>query len=234
MVFSPRSCASLFFLLESFNQITYLKCNIRTLLSAHPHHPILPLNLLSILERLTTFPTEPSEINAWWVAELGTPPPKPKRSKTIGGHSDSDREDEPERKDLNEKDNEDEGDDDWRKYFEDEPAPPEAPKAKAPGIRLHQMTVHQSLHSLASHRAVFTRTWLTLLPRLSQHKNAEKLAVRVLNIMHRGILPHLTRPVLIMDWIGACVDYGESLRTVHPSRPVTHNPPRRFSWSFGA
>jgi U3 small nucleolar RNA-associated protein 19 len=106
------------------------------------------------------------------------------------------------------KDTKDE-EDDWRKYFEDEPAPPEAPMAKTPGVRLHQMTIHQSLHSLSSHRAVFTRTWLALLPRLSKAKDAEKLVVRVLNIMHRELLPHFTRPVLVMDWIGACVDYGE-------------------------
>lgn len=134
---------------------------------------------------------------------MGTPPPKPKRSKTNEDASDSEIE-APESKENN-----DDDDDDWRKYFEDEPAPPEAPKAKIPGVRLHQMTVHQSLHSLASHRAIFTRTWLALLPRLSKSKDAEKLAVRVLNIMHRGILPHLTRPVLVMDWVGACVDYGE-------------------------
>ncbi|KAF5357188.1 hypothetical protein D9756_006382 [Leucocoprinus leucothites] len=176
-----------------------------TLLNAHQTHSTLPLNLLSILERLTTFPTEPSELNAWWVSEMGTPPPKPRRSKMNGGDaSDSDVED-PETK-VNE-----DPEDDWRKYFEDEPAPPEAPKAKVPGVRLHQMTVHQSLHSLASHRAVFTRTWLALLPRLPKAKDADKLVVRVLNIMHRGILPHLTRPVLVMDWIGACVDYGGSV-----------------------
>ncbi|KAF9448135.1 CBF-domain-containing protein [Macrolepiota fuliginosa MF-IS2] len=175
-----------------------------TILNAHPNHPTLPLNLLSILERLTTFPTEPSELNAWWVVEVGTPPPKSKRSKANGDASDSDIE-APESND-NKDDN-----DDWRKYFEDEPAPPEAPKAKDPGIRLHQMTIHQSLHSLASHRAVFTRTWLALLPRLSKSDTAEKLVVRVLNVMHRGILPHLTRPVLIMDWVGACVDYGGSV-----------------------
>jgi len=26
--------------------------------------------------------------------------------------------------------------------------------------------------------------------------------------MHRGVLPHLTRPILVMDWVGACVDVG--------------------------
>ncbi|KAJ3570848.1 hypothetical protein NP233_g4128 [Leucocoprinus birnbaumii] len=179
-----------------------------TLLNAHPTHTALPLNLLSILERLTTFPTEPTELDAWWVSEMGTPPPKPRRSKVnnSGDASDSDVEN------YEMKQNEGkEEEDDWRKYFEDEPAPPEAPKAKVPGVRLHQMTIHQSLHSLASHRAVFTQTWLVLLPRLSRSKDAEKLVVRVLNIMHRGILPHLTRPVLVMDWIGACVDYGGSV-----------------------
>jgi len=29
--------------------------------------------------------------------------------------------------------------------------------------------------------------------------------------MHRGVLPHLTRPVLVMDWISACVDLGETV-----------------------
>jgi len=133
---------------------------------------------------------------------MGIPPPKSKRSKNKEDGSDSDVEDP--------KTQNNEGDeDDWRKYFEDEPVPPEAPKAKTPGVRLHQMNIHQSLHSLASHRAVFSRIWLALLPRLSKATDTEKLAVRVLNIMHRGILPHLTRPVLVMDWISACVDYGE-------------------------
>ena len=133
---------------------------------------------------------------------MGIPPPKSRRSKNKEDGSDSDVEDP--------KTQNNEGDeDDWRKYFEDEPVPPEAPKAKTPGVRLHQMNIHQSLHSLASHRAVFSRIWLALLPRLSKATDTEKLAVRVLNIMHRGILPHLTRPVLVMDWISACVDYGE-------------------------
>jgi len=79
-----------------------------------------------------------------------------------------------------------------------------------PGLRLHKMTIHQSLHSLGSHRAVFTRAWLTLLPRLSGRSESFKaLATRALDIMHRGILPHLTRPLLVMDWIGECVDLGQ-------------------------
>lgn len=145
---------------------------------------------------------------------MGNPPPKPKRSKKSNGDGSDSEVEETEQKDNDDDDDENEVDD-WRKYFDEEPTRPETPKAKTPGVRLHQMTVHQSLHSLASHRAVFTRTWLALLPHLSKSKDAEKLAVRVLNIMHRGILPHLTRPVLVMDWISACVDYGKA--------PLCHN-----------
>src|SRR6266478_2250103 len=35
------------------------------------------------------------------------------------------------------------------------------------------------------------------------------LSLRVLNVLHRGVLPHLTRPVMVMDWVGGCVDYGK-------------------------
>jgi U3 small nucleolar RNA-associated protein 19 len=99
--------------------------------------------------------------------------------------------------------------DDWRKFFDDEQISPDVGKTKGPSLRLHNMTIHQSLHSLGSHRAVFTRAWLTLLPRLSGRSERFKaLATRALNIMHRGVLPHLTRPFLVMDWVGECVDLG--------------------------
>jgi len=162
--------------------------------------------LLSILERLATFPTEQSELNALWVSELGTKPPKPKKSQRDSGSSSD--EEEIKKEDANEDEDEN---NDWRKFFEDEPVTSEDGKTKST-LRLHKMTVHQSLHSLSSHRAVFTRAWLSLLPRLSDPGNSEKskaLAVRALNLMHRGVLPHLTRPTLVMDWIGGCVDLGK-------------------------
>ncbi|PPQ89234.1 hypothetical protein CVT25_001313 [Psilocybe cyanescens] len=170
-------------------------------------HPNVPINLLSILERLSTFPTEQSELNAWWVVELGTKPPKPKVSKKGSNNADMSSDDEETAKTGDEEEN-----DDWRKFFEDDPVTEDG--KKGPGQRLHKMTIHQSLHSLSSHRAVFTRAWLTLLPRLAVPGNIEKnkaLATRALNLMHRGVMPHLTRPILVMDWIGACVDIGGSV-----------------------
>lgn len=101
---------------------------------------------------------------------------------------------------------EDDDDDDWRKFFDQVEKPK---KPSEPSMRLHQMSVHQSLHSLASHRAVFTRLWLRLLPRLSDDDRTKSaLSLRALNVMHHGVMPHLTRAVLVMDWVGGCVDCG--------------------------
>ncbi|KAG5636845.1 hypothetical protein H0H81_006638 [Sphagnurus paluster] len=165
--------------------------------------PHLAPNLLAVLERLNTFPTDKSELNAWWVAEMGAKPPKPKRPAKKGKTTDeaSSDEDEPA---------EEEDDEDWRKFFDEEPAADANGKAPGPSARLHKLTIHQSLHALPSHRAVFTRAWLALLPRLSvgQAGDGKALAMRALNVMHRGVLPHLTRPVLVMDWVGTAVDYG--------------------------
>ena len=80
---------------------------------------------------------------------------------------------------------------------------------------------------------MFTRTWLALLPTLSfdaspsknggsseksgasnrvareGKEDTRKLTIRVLNVMHRGVMPHLTRAVLVMDWVAGCVDFGK-------------------------
>ncbi|KAH7913993.1 CBF/Mak21 family-domain-containing protein [Hygrophoropsis aurantiaca] len=162
-------------------------------------YPHLLNNLFSIMEKLTTFPTEVSELNAWWVEELGAKPPKPKRTKSSAVEEDAEME------------SSDEDDaDDWRKFFDEDTTAKDSAKSTGIKGRLHKLTFHQSLHSLQAHRAVFTRLWLTFLPHLSSESNSSNraLSTRALNIMHRGVLPHLTRPVLVMDWISACVDFG--------------------------
>ena len=172
-------------------------CSI--LVSRHPYNeaPQLPGNLLSILERLTTFPTKPSELNSWWVEALGTKPPSSKKSPS------TEEEEGPE-----ETDDADE-EDDWRKFF-DEPAAKPVEGKKGPTGRVHTLTIHQSLHALPAHRAVFTKAWLALLPQLSlgSADATRAFSLRVLNVLHRGVIPHLTRPILIMDWVSASVDHG--------------------------
>ncbi|KAJ7075860.1 CBF/Mak21 family-domain-containing protein [Mycena belliarum] len=174
-----------------------------TIISAHPN---LPLNLLSILEGLSTFPTEKAELNSWWVSEMGAKPSKPKPSKKGGAASAEASSDE---EDAADKDTAEE--DDWRKFFDEDVESQDTNKPQTPGARLHKLTLHQSLHSLPSHRAVFTRAWLALLPKLAVGRDAvgtRALALRALNVMHRGVMPHLTRPVLVMDWVGGSVDHG--------------------------
>lgn len=189
-----------------------------TLPSAAPN---LPHNLLTILERLDTFPTEKGELNSWWVSEMGTKPPKPKGASKKGDEADSSGD---------EAESQDEGDeDDWRKFFDEEPDAKDA-KPQGPGARLHRLTIHQSLHALASHRAVFTRAWLALLPRLSVTGDGKALTMRVLNVMHRGVLPHLTRPVLVMDWVGASVDYGLLRITYLSNQSFTSS--QGVQWAF--
>lgn len=144
-------------------------------------------------------------MNSWWVPELGNKPPKPK-AQDESEYGDGEEELKPD---------DDDEEDDWRKYFDEDAKDKDVKKSKGPMGRAHTLTLHQSLHNLPSHRAVFTRAWLNLLSKLVVPNNSDAtkaLAIRALNVMHRGVLPHLTRPVLVMDWIGACVDYGKFCR----------------------
>lgn len=173
---------------------------------ADPHTHITE-NFLSILERLKRFPSERSDIKEWWISQLGKKPDPLKSSKgSPAGEGEEDY-------------GIPEGDeDDWRKFF-DVPEHTDKNTKTGPGPRLHRMTVHQSLYSVQSNRAVFSRAWMTLLPRLTRSGDIEvtkALAARVLNVMHGGVMPRLTRPVLIMDWIGSCVDYGTSFLSLYP------------------
>ncbi|KAG2077931.1 CBF-domain-containing protein [Suillus decipiens] len=163
-------------------------------------YPHLLDNLLSIMEKLSTFPTDPSELNSWWVEELGAKPQKHKSSQ-----GDAEGDDVAESVDENHED-------DWRKFFDEDSNTKDAKKYGVKA-RTYTLTFHQSLYSLQAHRAVFTQTWLNFLPQLSSISTSSKraLTTRALNIMHRGVLPNLTRPVLVMDWISACVDLGETV-----------------------
>lgn len=126
----------------------------------------------------------------------------------MNGDADHDEDEEPKAPDAEE---DEDVKDDWRKFFDETSHKNDAlADVKASGARLHKLSIHQSLHSLSSHRAVFTRTWLALLPQLSagSEESSKALATRALNVMHRGVMPHLTRAVMCMDWVASCVDYG--------------------------
>ncbi len=97
------------------------------------------------------------------------------------------------------------GENDWRAYF-DESDSPNAGPSEVKERRASKVPIHEALHSVKAHRVQFTYAWLSLLRYI---KNSPQLSSRVLAILHRSVMPHLTRPVLLMDWIVACVDFGK-------------------------
>jgi len=105
-----------------------------------------------------------------------------------------------------------------------------APSAgKGHSQRVYHLSMHQSLHPPTSHRAQFTPCWMALLPHLS---TSAALSTRALNILHRGVMPHLNKPVRLMDWIGGC---GEHIWRDVISTIAKHGPGlRRFCWAARA
>ncbi|QRW19528.1 ribosome biogenesis protein [Rhizoctonia solani] len=150
-------------------------------------------NLLSFLERLKTMPTEAAELNAYWIIELGTKPPKTPH----GPNPPGDEPEEPTPADQ----------DDWRTFFDDAPSAKSA-TPKSNQARVHTLSTHQCLHSLSSHRAQFSACWMTLLPHIA---SSPSLAARALAVLYRGVMPHMDKPVRLMDWVGGCVDFGGSI-----------------------
>ncbi|KAG8996484.1 hypothetical protein FRB94_008243 [Tulasnella sp. JGI-2019a] len=154
-------------------------------------------NLLSLLEKLDTMPTDVKEINAFWIPEFAK---RPKKAQQSDHNQSSDTEDE--------QDNTPEAVDDWRTFFDelDQNASAKTPKGKR--RRLNQLSVHAALHVLHSHRVQFSNCWLALVPHLAE---SQLLSTRALAVLHRGVLPHMTRPIQVMDWVAGCVDHGGSI-----------------------
>lgn len=151
--------------------------------------PHMAANLLSLLERLNTMPTDPKELNAFWIPEFAKRP----KGKQSDDSSDEEEDDVPEVVD------------DWRAFFDEQEEQPTSERRIGKRRRLNQLPVHSSLHVLHSHRVQFSNCWLALVPHLA---NSQALSSRALAILHRGVLPHMTRPIQLMDWIAGCVDYG--------------------------
>jgi U3 small nucleolar RNA-associated protein 19 len=136
------------------------------------------------LERLARVPSRQKDIHNFFLPNFAHKPA------TL--HSDVDMDDPME-------------EDDWRAYF-DEPDSSKAEPSEVKERRASKVPIHEALHSVKAHRVQFTYAWLSLL---RYTKNSPQLSSRVLAILHRTVMPHLTRPVLLMDWIVACVDFGK-------------------------
>lgn len=149
-----------------------------------PPHSLLETTLWT-LERLTQVPYRQNDINSFFLPNFAHKP-------TTFHNEDVDMDDPTE-------------EDDWRVYF-DEPDPSDARPSEVKERRASKVPIHEALHSVKAHRVQFTSAWLSFLRYI---KNSPQLSSRVLVILHRTVMPHLTRPALLMDWIVACVDFGK-------------------------
>ncbi|KAK4700927.1 U3 small nucleolar RNA-associated protein 19, partial [Phenoliferia sp. Uapishka_3] len=156
--------------------------------STEPTPPYLAANLLTILESLTSMPTVASEINEWWCA----PPVASKLATAItSGNGKASK-----KRKLNSLapavvDDGSTGVFDSSSEEEDEDA--SKPKLSSKDRK----RLLPPVLTLQAHRRAFQDCWLGLLSLPLDESEAK----RVLVILHRQVLPHMTDPKRTMDWL---------------------------------
>ncbi|GJN89024.1 hypothetical protein Rhopal_001998-T1 [Rhodotorula paludigena] len=141
-------------------------------------------NAISILESLSTMPTASSELNEWFCA---TP-----TIKAAPAASSKKRKAEDERPDGST------GIFDSSSESESEP---EIIKQLNSQQRKKNLP---ALLSLVAHRRAFQDCWLAILALPIKEQDSK----RVLIMLHRQVLPHMTEPRRLMDWLVDCSDVG--------------------------
>ncbi|CAG8582456.1 11461_t:CDS:10 [Paraglomus brasilianum] len=137
---------------------------------------ILMENIFSILEKLRTMPTEPSEIDDFWT-----------------GHPTPNLESKPE-KDQAEEDN--------SAYLSSSSSiEDESPRIKS--VQPSKKSVPAIL-TLAAHKRAFNDCWLALL-KLPMTEESYK---KILLMMHKKVIPHMTQPTMLMDFLTQSYDAG--------------------------
>ncbi|GAA5982170.1 hypothetical protein JCM10908_004766 [Rhodotorula pacifica] len=178
----------------------YFLTNAASLLSSYarrstgpPPPPLAPHlipNTITILESLTTMPTSTSELNEWFCA---TPVARAASSDSSSRKRKAE---------------------DPRAYgstgvfdssSEEEDSDAEAAEriAKALSRKGNKRNVPKLL-SLVAHRRAFQDCWLALLALPIREEESK----RVLIMLHRQVLPHLTEPRRLMDWLVDCAEVG--------------------------
>lgn len=158
--------------------------------SSNPSPPPLPPSLIpntiSVLESLTTMPTSSSELNEWFCA---TPVVK-----SAPSHSSKKRKAEDERP----------GDGSTGVFDSSESeSEPEPDVIKSLNSQQRKKNLPPLL-SLVAHRRAFQDCWLAVLA-LPIREDESK---RALIMLHRQVLPHMTEPRRLMDWLVDCADVG--------------------------
>ncbi|GAA5924671.1 hypothetical protein JCM1841_006381 [Sporobolomyces salmonicolor] len=152
--------------------------------SPSPLPPHLIPNAITVLESLTTMPSSPSELNEWFCATPIVLRPAKSASKK--------------RKAVDERPDGSTGIFDSSSESESEP---ETVKQ----LNSQQRKKHlPTLLSLVAHRRAFQDFCLALLALPVREEDSK----RVLVMLHRQVLPHMTEPRRLMDWLVDCADRG--------------------------
>lgn len=175
-----------------------------------------PANLLAQLLPLTNLPTKADHINAFWVTALATPPSAgaaPKKTKGIK------KKEKKAKGDKQKKKAELDALPSWMTTYEEDSsdadeidnAGPVAISAGGKRKRTNVLGVHQAVHSVPSHTAVYSALWEAVLARLTLDTYWTRM---ILVALHgsKGILAHMgtERRIRVADWLGGLVDRGGS------------------------
>jgi hypothetical protein len=134
-------------------------------------------NVLAILERMTALRQQPQ----FWLQGLEI------ISAPIGEN--------------HENVNNDDMDDDWRTFFDDQPAAAIVPSLRS---KSRKVRAHTAFGSHFSHQTRISACWTSLMPFLT---SSAEFSARALTILH-VVTPEFRQPFMLMDWISGCVDYG--------------------------
>lgn len=154
-----------------------------------PLPPHLIPNTITILESLTTMPTSPSELNEWFCAT-----PVVRTSTSNGSRK---------RKADDPRADGSTGVFDSSSEEEDSEAEAAERVVKSLARKGNKRNVPKLL-SLVAHRRAFQDCWLALLGLPIREEDSK----RVLIMLHRQVLPHLTEPRRLMDWLVDCAEVG--------------------------
>jgi U3 small nucleolar RNA-associated protein 19 len=146
-------------------------------------------NLLSLLELITSMPSEPSHLNRF----LTTSPEKLAKLQSSGTKRGKKRK----RKDAADSKPADNSTGIFDASSEEE----EVPAEQNTGGKLHDLL------SVKAHRRVFQQCWMALFPLLK----TEDQIKRVLLIMHQSIVPHMQNPASMMDFLSDCCRHGGTI-----------------------
>lgn len=104
--------------------------------------------------------------------------------------------------------------DDWKSFF-DEPYATE--RASSSRSRPPMLNVSRAMHSVAAQQARLSACWISLLPVLT---TSPELSARALTVVHASITSEFRQAAKLMDWVSACVDYGEFINVLDVSRQI--------------